>query len=75
MILHLASCYIPEKCKYYYASFTVIETQESSHCKVTDTTESWKARLEETSREHLAYCLPSKQEQLRLIQNLYSHQL
>lgn len=62
MILHLASCYIPGKCKYYYATFTVVETQKSSHCKVTDITESWKARLEETLREHLAYSLAPKQE-------------
>jgi len=72
MILHLASCYTPGKCKYYYASFTIVEALESSHCKVTDITESSKGRLEQTFREHLAHSLASKQEQLCLSLNLYS---
>lgn len=39
MLLGLPSCYTPGKRK-YYAIFTVEETQESSHRKVTDITES-----------------------------------
>lgn len=71
MLLGLPSCYTPGKRK-YYAIFTVEETQESSHRKVTDITESWK-RLEETLREHLAHALAPKQEKLCLSLILYSH--